>query len=173
MCKVIFHFNGKKTRIECKKDENMKIISEKFLEKIGQKENLKFIYNGKVINDKLTFFEQADLIDRKENEMIIQVEYSEEMYLNKDQTEINTITLKYKIDQNNSTISLFGKDFVKNNKDKCNIIYEGKEYELQEYIDIENKHNISSKEIIIYLKGIDKITDINHMFYNTSFFFFT
>ena len=31
-------------------------------------------------------------------------------------------------------LKIFGSEFVKNNKNNCKIIYENKEYELQEYI---------------------------------------
>ena len=52
---------------------------------------------------------------------------------------------------------------VKNNKGKCKIIYNNKEYELTEYFnDIDN--NIK-KEIKIKLKGINNITNMSNMFY--------
>ena len=51
----------------------------------------------------------------------------------------NIITIKYKIDKNNE-IKIFGKDFVINNKNNCIIIYNKKEYELQEYLSF-NKLN--------------------------------
>ena len=44
---------------------------------------------------------------------------------------INSIKLLYKVDKNKDFINLFGFDFVKNNKSKCKMIIDKKEYELQ------------------------------------------
>ena len=53
-------------------------------------------------------------------------------------------------------IRIFGEKFVNNNRDKCKIIYENKEYELTEYFsDIDSKHT-NSDIISIKLKGINK-----------------
>ena len=39
-------------------------------------------------------------------------------------------------------VKMFGSNFVDNNKQKCKIIYNNKEYELQEYLnDIDKKNN--------------------------------
>ena len=75
---------------------------------------------------------------------------------------IDEITIIYKIDKNNN-VKVFGEKFVKKNKKYCKIIYDGKIYDLNEYINIDNiKYN---KDIItIKLKGISKITDMSYMF---------
>ena len=58
-------------------------------------------------------------------------------------------------------IIIFGKNFVKRNKDKCKFIYKGQKYGLTEYFNIPK----DNKEILeIFLEGIDKITDASEMF---------
>ena len=67
----------------------------------------------------------------------------------------------------NETISnqkFFGEIFVKNNKDKCKIIYKEKEYELFPYFqDIISEY--IGEELTIKLIGISKITDCTNMFF--------
>ena len=61
-------------------------------------------------------------------------------------------------------VKIFGKTFVKNNKQNCKIIYNNKEYEIKEYInDIDKEYN-NKDEIKIKLKGITKITKMKSMF---------
>ena len=52
--------------------------------------------------------------------------------------ENNEIIIRYNIKENENKIKIFGKDFIKNNKNICKIIYEDKEYELQEYFEFKN-----------------------------------
>ena len=60
---------------------------------------------------------------------------------------------------------LFSDYFIKNNKDKCKIIYNEKEYELTKYFEIDN--NLNNDNIIkIQLKINNNITDISYMFQN-------
>ena len=49
---------------------------------------------------------------------------------------LEEIVIRYKIDK--KMLKIFGSKFVKNNKDKCKIIFDGKETELKEYIYIKN-----------------------------------
>ena len=58
---------------------------------------------------------------------------------------------------------LFSDYFVENNKDKCKIIYNGTEYPIAEYFEIDN--NLNNDNIIkIQLKIDNNITDISYMF---------
>jgi len=75
----------------------------------------------------------------------------------------NIITIKYKIDSLNEKCKLFGEKFVENNKDKCYIIYNKKKIEIKEEFLLEDL-NIDSKEFEIKLGGLNKITDISHIF---------
>ena len=79
--------------------------------------------------------------------------------------------IKYKINVNDEKIKIFGNIFVKNNKDKCKIIYEKKEYDLTEFFYINNyKNNI----LEIDLKINNDIIDMSYMFDNcTSLIYFS
>ena len=68
----------------------------------------------------------------------------------------------YKLNQNKTKI--FDYRFIKENKDKCKIIYKNDEYKLEEYFeDIDN--NYKNKEKISFILKINKnITNFNHMF---------
>ena len=57
-------------------------------------------------------------------------------------SEINVI-----YDINKEEINLFGSEFVKNNKNKCKIKIEEKEYELMEELNIKNEERIEIKLI--------------------------
>jgi surface protein len=61
-------------------------------------------------------------------------------------------------------IKLFGKKFVENNKNICRIEYNGKEYDIQETIDIKNIKEKNKFEI--KLKGIENVIDMSEMFSN-------
>ena len=72
------------------------------------------------------------------------------------------ITILYNIKERQrkkGKIRIFGKNFVKNNKNKCKIIIDEKKYKLMEEINIKNEETIEIKLIDIY-----KITDISSMF---------
>ena len=75
------------------------------------------------------------------------------------------IEIIYKPKENEKDIiRIFGKKFVKKNKDKCKIIYKGKEYELKEYFeDIDNNYN-HNKNIILKIRINNIITDASFMF---------
>ena len=45
---------------------------------------------------------------------------------------IDEINIKYKIEEKDKTINLFGRGFVENNKNNCKLIINGKEKELKE-----------------------------------------
>ena len=62
-------------------------------------------------------------------------------------------------------LRLFGKKFVKKNKNKCKIIYENKKYRLKEYLEEIDK-NYKNKNIIkIKLYEINNVSDMGYMFY--------
>ena len=58
---------------------------------------------------------------------------------------------------------LFGQHFVENNKEKCKIIINNKEYELYSYINLEKFCN-NNDQIEIKLKGVSNITNMSFMF---------
>ena len=71
------------------------------------------------------------------------------------------ITINYNIKENNEYIKIFGEDFVKNNKNICQIIYEDEYYELSEYLELKN---ISNKILEIKLIGINNVINASRLF---------
>ena len=75
----------------------------------------------------------------------------------------NENTIKYEIKNGDKNVKIFGNTFVKNNKDKCRIIFNEKEYDLKEYFDITNYKN--EKNILeIELKINNNLEDMSYMF---------
>ena len=77
--------------------------------------------------------------------------------------ESNKDIIKYKINENDKIIKIFGKQFVLNNWDNCKVICEDKEFNLCESIELKhlkNKDNI----LEIKLKVIRELKDISFMF---------
>ena len=69
-------------------------------------------------------------------------------------------------DYKEDVIRIFGKYFVKHNKNKCKIIYNNKKYKLKEYLnEIDNNYNHNINEIKLKLTGINKIIDFSDMFH--------
>ena len=79
---------------------------------------------------------------------------------NKDEYDIFDSEDKDK-DEVGDEISIFGSEFVKNNKNKCKMIIDNKEYEITEKYNIENYNN---NKLNIKLKGINNVTDMSDMF---------
>jgi len=80
MVEAIFNYEGINTTIQSKINEKMKDIIDRFLIKIKNKENnLYYLYNGSKINDKLTFNEQANDIDKNRKQMNIIVNKNDEI----------------------------------------------------------------------------------------------
>ena len=73
----------------------------------------------------------------------------------------NEIDLIYNIPNDNKDITIFGYDFVKKNKDLCNIIYQDEEYDLTDTFDCKN---INSNQLKIKLKGINNVLYLDGMF---------
>jgi hypothetical protein len=77
-----------------------------------------------------------------------------------------TIKIKYNLKIEEFNIRIFGKEFVDNNKDKLQLEINGKRRELIEFYiymdsDIEGEIN---PNIEIVLMGLEKITNMSHMF---------
>jgi surface protein len=70
--------------------------------------------------------------------------------------------LYYSMEQVEDKIKIFGSIFVKNNRNKCKIIFNNKKYELQEELDI-NDLDIDVFSIIIV--GVNNISDFSYMFH--------
>ena len=84
MSKVIFIFGGIEVIIQCTKEEKMKEICQRYINKIEKNLNsLIFLYGGKQLNFNLSFKEQANGLDKERNEMKVLV------YKNEDKNEDN------------------------------------------------------------------------------------
>jgi len=74
MVEVIFNYEGINIIIQCNINDKMKDVINKFLIKIGKNENdnnLLYLYDANIINNELTFIQQANEIDRNRNKMNI------------------------------------------------------------------------------------------------------
>ena len=74
------------------------------------------------------------------------------------------ITINYNIKENDIKVRIFGENFVKNNKNICQIIYEDECCELTQFLNIKNLEN--NKILEIKLIGINNIVDASYMFYD-------
>ena len=104
---------------------------------------------------------ESGILEEKDYKLI---SYSN-IYINENIKNNNDNIIIYKINENEEKIRIFGKDFVKNNKNKIKLEIEGKEYELMEFY---NKNNNKIKNLYIKIKGIENITNMRHMFYGYS-----
>ena len=86
MAEINFNYEGFNTIIQCDMNEKFKDIINKFLIKIKkEKVNLYYLYNGKKINEELSFYEQANHIDKNRKKMnVIVYNNSEEIKIKKD-----------------------------------------------------------------------------------------
>ena len=108
------------------------LLNKKEINKNNIKDDIKEIINDDNINNK--FKKIIDIYNK--------MEYLDE------------IIIRYKINKNEKEIKIFDNKFINNNKDKCKIIYEEKEYEIKERWNIDDK---IKKEILeIKLKAINK-----------------
>lgn len=79
MSKIIFNYKGQETTILCKKEEKLKETIKKLGEKIQKNINkIYLIYDGKIVNEELSFNEFAKSDDKERNIMNILVEEIEE-----------------------------------------------------------------------------------------------
>ena len=72
----------------------------------------------------------------------------------------NEIIMKYKLDKEKKEINIFGHIFVDKNKNNCKLIYNVKEYEIAEILNLINEKN---EVIEIKLKGIKNVTNMKYM----------
>ena len=70
--------------------------------------------------------------------------------------------INYDINEYNKDIKIFGYNFIENNKNICQIIYEDEYYELTEFLELKNIGN--NKILEIKLIGINNVIDVSFMF---------
>ena len=78
MSVIEFYYDSNNISIQCNQNEKLKEIFKKFKTKIGTSQNsFVYIYNGDLIkNEELTFYQLANLEDKKRNKMNILVSIS-------------------------------------------------------------------------------------------------
>ena len=82
--KVIFIYEGREVIIQCIKDEKMKDICQKYVNKINKDINsLVYLYGGNQLNFNLNYNEQANIIDKERNIMKVLVYDNNEYICNK------------------------------------------------------------------------------------------
>ena len=151
MANVEFINKGNSKIIECNPNEKMKDICERFLISSElNKEAFEFKYNNNILNDELSFCQLS------ENKNSIKIKVN-------DKENSDEITIIYRRKNNKEVIKLFGYKFVKENRNFCRIIHEGKKYKLKEYF-----KNYSKDILIIKLKYINYIRSIKYMFHKCS-----
>jgi len=111
--------------------------------------NLTKIYNNDIIKDLEKIVNENNINDKINNILDIYKKMTSK-------GDSDQIRIVHKNNKNEEKIRIFGDIFVKENKDKCSFMFKGKEYNLQEYLDIKN-YNQDKIEII--LKGIKNITN--------------
>ena len=72
------------------------------------------------------------------------------------------ITMIYKIEKGDDKIKIFGENFVKNNKDKCSMIYEGQNLDISEYFEIKDLKD--KEQLEIKLTDLGEVTDVSYLF---------
>jgi len=146
-----FIYKGNSKIIECNPNEKMKDIFKRFLISSElDEENIEFKYNNNTLNGELSF----DQLCQNKNSIKI---FANDIENN------DEITLVYGHKNNKQVIKVFGYNFVKENRNICRIIHEGKKYKLKEYF-----KNYSKDILIIKLKYIDFIRSIKYMFHKCS-----
>ena len=129
-------------------DNNYKI----YLGSLGKYENLFKEEDKKLLPEKIP--EESAITNDFFNLNLIDDEYKD-IY--------SIITIKYQVISLYKKIQIFGKDFVKNNKDKCYMIIDGQKSEIKEEF-VLNNENKNLKELIVKLAGLNKINNISHIF---------
>ena len=126
MTEVKFTYEGSNTSVQCELNDKIKDIIKKFLVKINKDKNsnLYYLYNGGKINEELTFYEQANHLDKNRKKMNVLVYNNLEEYKkNNEITSRDIICLDCKenclIDIKNFKINFHG---CKNNHAYNNIL---------------------------------------------------
>ena len=125
--------------------------------------NKKEINNNNIIKNDIKEIINDDDINNKFKK-IIDI-YSKMEYTDEDE-DGDKIIIRYKINKNEKEIKIFDNKFINNNRNKCKILYEEKEYEIKERWNIDD--TIKNEILEIKLKGIKNPNDLSYMFYGCS-----
>ena len=156
--KIVYKYEGNLTENNLNNNNNLiDFNDDNNINNINLVNNYNISDNSiEIFNDESTYFSEKDIADE------ITIKYKKvntnikDFYYN--------VLVKFNMKETCSDKKFFGEKFVEKNKDKCKIIYKGKEYDLVPYFEDIIKDNIEDN-IIIKLKGISKITDCTNMFF--------
>ena len=158
---ILLTYHGEYINIKYSKQyDSWKDIFEEFAKYIGVDiNNLSFLYNGKEINSKLNFVEEGVIVEKIDKHNLSKID---KIKKNKYEKCINIIYKRNRSEEPmENKIKIFDSNFVENNKNNCIILYNNKEYKLDEYLEIENDVD----ELKIILKFKSKIFNLSCMFH--------
>ena len=149
--KIISILNKVKDNIEIYYNIFLNIINN-----YGKDRNYEILHNiNEIKNNKL-----LEIIKEINNENKYENKFNSLLNIYKEITK-ESIKIVYNINKKGGKIKIFGKDFVKNNKNICKIEYENNEYALSEEFNLKDK----TKDILeIKLKNANKITNMAYLF---------
>ena len=149
--------------IETKKDKYEIIITERNNNKLNEYNFLDTQYSIKLSKNSNNYYYFLN-VNYINGNLDIFYERFEELknYLEILSNKKNIIKIIYQ-NENNSEINLFGEEFVYNNRNKCKIIYNNNIYELKPKIKFKK-----NEQLILKLKIISNLTNMEKMFYNCS-----
>jgi hypothetical protein len=136
-------------------------------------ENINKIINNEIINDVNMVIKDVNIF-HKFNKLIEINNKIEGNYINekKDETNLDEnddeININYYIFRIEDNVRIYGSNFLKNNQNICKIIYDGKEYELQESLSL-SKLKLKDNMLKIKLENINAITNMSYMFCDCEF----
>ena len=125
--------------------------------------NYKMIQNMKSINIEETI-NDINLINKNDN---IINQFHDIMNLTQRMKYADELTFVYKVKSEYNYVKIFNEEFVKNNKDKCKLIVNNFEIELQSQLDINKYYSKPPEKIIIKLKNVNSIKSMKNAFRDT------
>ena len=161
MVQVIFEVKQQKTEISAELNEHFKDVCNKFIQKAQlNSEEVFFLVKGKLNPDEAI----KDLMGNEENNnLLVQVGFNNMINEQKENNELNSMTLIYEVDKNAIEIKLFDYNFVQINMDNCYLLINNSKLNLCSFLSLDE--NIK-KENILIVKIIETkpITDMSFMF---------
>ena len=147
--------------------EPLNKFKEKYKHSINENIMNENIINENIINEKKQneFVDEISIIYKYKNKNINIDENDPFSLFGKFAADsIDDKQFEKKVGEKMSKNKIFGEKFVKNNKNKCKIFINNKEYELCSYISEEIEKLKENDSLEIKLKGINEITDMSYMF---------
>ena len=133
--------------------------------------NINEILNNEIIHDVSSVVKENNIYNKFKKLIVINNKI-EGNATNESEEENNDsddeISINYYIYKNEENIRIFGSNFVKNNQKICKIVYDNKEYDLQESLNLK-EFKLKDNMLKIKLKNINDITNMSYMFCDCEF----